>query len=93
MSKRKDRLGFIALLVILVMLGASLSNVNSEPVEYPVTECNDGIDNDFDGGIDANATGAGDPECTLTLGVIVHNCPLWISEGIPPSTWDECQGN
>ncbi len=96
-SKRKDRLGFVSLMVVLVISGITITaDTTIDPeIEPPlVTECNDGIDNDLDGGIDADSTGlSGDPECTWAVGVQVYDCPLWNSETIPPNTYEECQGN
>ncbi len=58
------KLTFIPLLILLTLLTqyftiyATSSNFSQEI--YPITECNDGIDNDGDGGIDF----ATDPQCT-----------------------------
>lgn len=81
-------------MVVLVLSGITITadTTNDPEIEPPlVTECNDGIDNDLDGGIDAGPSG--DPECSYVSGVQVYDCPLWDSEMIPPNTYQECEGN
>ena len=83
-------IGVLAILLLVLMF---------QGAEFvpPPPECNDGIDNDGDGGIDIDDPNvAFDQECqysTTDMNTGLPNttsCPLWMSEANPPQTLQQC---
>jgi hypothetical protein len=83
--------GMVILLGILLIV-AGIIQINDS---VPTTQCNDGIDNDGDGNIDAYGLGETptDLECQFFQfpGPSV-DCPNWDNEAVAPSTQEECNG-
>jgi hypothetical protein len=84
--------GMVILLGLLLIV-AGIIQINDS---VPTTQCNDGIDNDGDGNIDANSIDGQIPvdlECSFFQypGPSVK-CPNWDNEAVAPSTQEECNG-
>lgn len=89
---KKTSIGIFIIICVII----SGSSVQEEVVQDVVTQCNDGIDNDADGAIDADGN-PHDAECTWLdpqggqwAGPKV--CLLWDDEANPPVTENECDG-
>lgn len=84
--------GLVFLLSTLLIF-AGIIQINDS---QPTTQCNDGIDNDGDGNIDATSIDGSTPvdlECSFFQypGPSV-SCPNWDNESIAPTSQQECEG-
>lgn len=91
-----DNGGLIVVLAFLLIFGGIIT-LNDEEATQVITQCNDGIDNDGDGRIDAQSTDGeipADPECQFIVfnGATATNyqCHAWNDETIAPSSLEEC---
>ena len=87
--------GLIVILALLLIFGGIIT-LNDEEATEATTQCNDGIDNDGDGKIDAISDGESivDDKCTFSVfdGANVQNyaCASWNDEAVAPSSLEEC---
>ena len=83
----------MVMLLALILIVAGIIQINDS---VPTTQCNDGIDNDGDGNIDAVSIDGSTPtdlECELFIypGPAIQ-CPNWDDESTSPTTEEECNG-
>lgn len=87
--------GLIVVLALLLIFGGIIT-LNDEEATQATTQCNDGIDNEGDGKLDAISDGESivDPECTFVVfdGASATNyaCSSWNDEAVAPTTLEEC---
>lgn len=87
--------GLIVVVALLLIFGGIIT-LNDDEASQTITQCNDGIDNDGDGKVDALSDGESivDPECTFTVfdGANATNyaCTSWDDEATMPSSLEEC---
>lgn len=89
--------GLIVVLALLLIFGGIIT-INDEEATQATTQCNDGIDNNGDGNIDAQSIDGQIPaqlECQFlvsTGGAEMQNyaCFTWDDETTAPTTLEEC---
>ena len=88
--------GLIVLLGLLLIFGGIIT-LGGEESAQATTQCNDGIDNDSDGNIDANSIDGNipaDSECQFVVlngaEATTYQCFAWNDESVSPTTIEEC---
>lgn len=89
--------GLIVVLALLLIFGGIIT-LNDEEATQPTTQCNDGIDNDGDGTIDAQSIDGEIPaemECQFLVSgggssMTSYSCFIWDDESTSPSSLEEC---
>ena len=88
--------GLIVLLALLLIFGGIIT-LNDEEATQAITQCNDGIDNDGDGDIDALSIDGeipADIDCQYIVfdgaNATNYQCYAWDNEATMPSSLEEC---
>ena len=91
-----DNGGLIVLLALLLIFGGIIT-LDGEESTQAATQCNDGIDNDGDGNIDANSIDGNipaDTECQFVVlngaEATTYQCFAWNDESTAPTSIEEC---